>query len=134
MPKTTWGTAEAIEGNATLSLSDEGSATISGSSQLIVFGFAEIGGSRKMGPLWTTDCGGYQLDAGKPVTTSLTRSGSWQNGGPDASFYSAFFTDPQIQLTPGDWTITAESQFTEGPVCQGPQHTLTVSIQVHITS
>jgi hypothetical protein len=139
MPKATWGTTEALSGSATLSRSDAGTSdqgeAVSGSSSRIVFAYAEIGGGqRHVDPVWPADCLDWSLGGGKSATSTLTKSGGWQPGDPNASFSQAFLTDPQIHLPPGDWTISARAQFYEGSSCDGAAHDLSADVQVHVTA
>ena len=126
MPKTTWRATEAIDGTATLSLAGDGSVTISGSSALFGFAFASADGTRHIVPIWQADCVPRTLEPGKPLTTSLDRSGD--------GWTAAELSDPLLHLTPGDWTITAVSQFTDGSGCTAVPHNLTAGISIHVSA
>jgi hypothetical protein len=125
LPKTTWLTTEAVIGTATLWLSGEGSATISGSSALFGFAFDSADGRRHVVPVWQADCGSRTLEPGNPLTQPLAgKSGD--------GWATAELSDPLLHLTPGDWTITAVSQFSDGSGCATVPHNLTASIAVHV--
>ena len=126
MPKTTWRATETIEGEATLTLSGNDTVTISGSSALFGFAFASADGTRHIVPIWQADCGTRTLEPGKPLTTSLDRSGD--------GWTAAELSDRLLHLTPGDWTITAVAQFADGSGCAAVPHNLTAGISIHVSA
>lgn len=135
LPKDTWRTNEAIIGLATLSLVEGSEVDLSGGGGGLLrgFEFTEVNGTRHVEPVWTTECGRYRLEPGKPISSSITKSGGFISDQPEADFYREFFKDPAVRLPAGDWTITAIASFTEGLDCRGPSHTLRATILVHIT-
>ena len=134
LSKATWRTTEAIEGTATLSFSGTGSVTIwSSGSGPLNFGYVEVGGTRRMGPAWTADCVERQLSPTQPIISGLGKSGGFNGEDPNSSFYRSFFTDKDVHLSAGDWTITAIAEFMEG-TCGGPRDTLQAAVQVHVTA
>jgi hypothetical protein len=133
LPKSTWATSEAIEGTATLAFSGSGGVDFGSSGGGPVgFGYVEVGGTRRMGPAWTADCHLARLEAGNPIVHTLGKSGGFGGEDPNARFYESFFADPQIHLPAGDWDITAAAEFIEGQ-CDGPGHTLKVTLRIHVT-
>src|SRR5450759_545244 len=95
MPRTDWRASDAITGQATLSLigSDAVDFGASGSGP-IAFSFEEIGGSRSVGGHGTPDCRGYRLEAGKPVSSPLKKSGGYSGDAAPSDFNRWFMTDP----------------------------------------
>lgn len=135
LPRTTWAEGEAITGLATLELLGEGAAQLGGSgSGLFGFAFEEVGGRRKIEPAWTADCRAYQLDAGRPMTSTITKAGGFSADDPDAAFYEAFFRDPVLHLPAGTWRITAVASFIDGADCSGQSRDLRAPILVQVTA
>ncbi len=136
LPKDTWRADEAIDGLATLSLVEGTGMDLGGSGGggggLIGFGIDEVDGSRHMGPAFTADCAPYRLEAGKPMTSPIKKSGGFSAEDPNAAFYNGFFADPAVHLPPGDWTISAVASFVEGQGCSGQSHDMRASILVHV--
>jgi hypothetical protein len=132
LPKASFRTDEAITGHATLTLEPGPDAPVGGSGSLIGFGFAEVGGTRRMGPIDDLVCRFYTLTAGTPVTSDLVKSGGWTGEDPDASFYASFFHDTAIKLPAGDWDITASASFSDGNRCTNAPHDLKATVRVHI--
>lgn len=133
LPKDTWRADEAIAGVATLSLVDGTGVNLGGSgSGLIGFGIDEVDGSRHMEPVFTFDCAPYRLEAGKPMTSPIQKSGGYSEDEPNAEFYRSFFADPAVHLPPGDWKISAVASFVEGQGCSGQSHDMRASILVHV--
>ena len=134
LSKATWRTTEAIQGTATLSFRGTESVTIwSSGSGPLNFGYVEVGGTRRMGPGWTADCAERQLSPTQPIISGLGKSGGYSGDDPNSGFYRSFFTDKEVHLSAGDWTITAVAEFMEG-TCDGPRDTLQAAVQVHVTA
>ncbi len=132
LPRATWATTDAIDGTATLAYDGLGTVTIWGSgSGPLNFGYAEVGGSKKIEPAWTADCTNRQFSAGEPIVSALKKSGGWSGEDPDASFYESFFSEAAVHLPAGDWTITAVAEFTEGQ-CGGAHHAMQATVSIHI--
>src|SRR3954454_25100406 len=118
LPKDSWTTGEAIDGDAVLTVIGSGGVNVSGSGGgLIGFAFHEVGGKRRVDPTWSADCGPYRLDHG--ASTQIKKSGAFDPAEPDADFYGSFFADPQVHLPPGDWIISAVADFIEQAGCTG---------------
>ncbi len=133
LPKTVWSTNEAIQGEATLSLTTGMARDLGGSgSGLILFGFEEVAGTRVMPPAMTDDCQGYRIAPDAPLRRSLKKSGGgWPADDPDAAFYEAFRADPQIRLPPGQWRIRAIATFSDTGDC-GAAVTIDTSIDIRV--
>lgn len=134
LPRTDWHTSDSITGEATLSYLGSGGVGIGSSGGgPIGFLFDEAGGSRHMGGAWTSDLVMRQLDAGKPITSPIGKSGAFTGEDPNAAFYRSFFNDPLVHLPAGDWTISAIAEFETGSTTTPDQHSLRASILVHVT-
>ncbi|CAN5795639.1 hypothetical protein BH24CHL6_BH24CHL6_06510 [soil metagenome] len=134
LPSTSWRAGDSVEGQATLELLEGDSAVFSGSGGgPLGFEFVEIDGRRRMSPVWTGDCAVHQLDAASPLVSPITKSGGFSADDPDAQFYRDFFDRPDVQLTPGEWEISAVAVFREGHGCTGREHMLRASIRVDIS-
>jgi hypothetical protein len=134
LPKASWRADEAIDGRATLNVVNGGGVELGGSGGgLVGFGFAQVGGPRRVDPGWDSDCSAYRLEPGKPITSGIKKSGAFSDDQPDAGFYRAFLTDPVVRLPAGDWTISAVASFVEGKGCSGASRTMTTTVVVHVT-
>jgi hypothetical protein len=133
LPKATYADREEITGTATLVLEPGPDAVVGGSTELLTFGFAEVGGSRQMGPASDAVCAKHVLSAGNPLTSRIVKSGGYSDDMPDADFYVGFFADPAVRLPPGDWDITAYADLIDGKDCAGAQHNLNATVRVHVT-
>ena len=135
LPRTDWRASDAITGEATLSLIGSGSADFGSSgSGPIAFAFEEIGGSRLVYGHGTPDCRSYRLEAGKPVSSPIKKSGGYSADAPPSDFNRWFMTDPVVHLPAGDWTITAIADVWAG-ICPVPsERPLRAAILVHVTA
>ncbi|MBI2781204.1 MAG: hypothetical protein HYX55_05355 [Chloroflexi bacterium] len=123
----------AIAGAATLTLLAPGGATFSGSSTLVGFEFAEVGGkARHVVPVWDDVCAPHRLTTNTPIVVPIAKSGTVVEG-PDAAWYRTFLTDPLVHLPSGDWDITALAQFFDGQNCVGQKLDMRVTVRVHVT-
>jgi hypothetical protein len=133
LPRTTWSVDEEIHGEARLRLLQDGVIQLGGSSGgLIGYAFAEVGGRRQIEPAWTSDCAPHELAAGRPIVSSIVKSGGYSPDDPDADFYRRFLADPLVRLPAGDWEITAIASFIEGADCSGDSHALRATIRVRV--
>jgi len=134
LPKASYAAREEIIGGlATLGLEPGPDVVVGGSRDLLSFGFAEVNGTRQMGPASDSMCARHALSAASPLTSRIVKSGGWRDDMPDSDFYFGFFADPAIKLPPGDWDITAYADFVEGPGCSGETKALKATIRVHVT-
>jgi hypothetical protein len=132
--RTNWRTSDAITGQATLSYLGSGGVDIGSSGTgPLNFVFEEVGGTRHMGGAFTSDLVIRRLDAGKPITSPIMKSGGWNGDDPNAEFYRSWIEDPQLHLPAGDWTISAIAKFATGDFSAADQHSLQAQILIHVT-
>ena len=113
LPHLDWKANEPIIGTAILGFDGSALTTIYGSgSGVINFAYAEVGGTRKVDPVWTADCGPHALDPATPINEPLSKSGAIPNDGPDVAFLRSFLTGDGVRLPAGTWDITANAIFT----------------------
>jgi hypothetical protein len=94
-----WKADEPISGTAILSFDGSAPTTIYGSgASVLSSAYAEVGGARKVEPVWTADCGPHALDPATPISEALSRSGAIPNDGPEADFLRSFLTGPDVRL------------------------------------
>ena len=128
LPHLDWRSTDPISGTAILSETEPGHGSISGSSRLIEFSYAEVGGDRKVQPIWAADCAPHQLEPATPLTQPLGKSGAIEN-----DFSSAFLPGPDVKLPAGVWDITAIAWFNEGPACSHEEHRIEATVRVTVT-
>jgi hypothetical protein len=135
LPRTDSHTSDVITGEATLSLIGSGVADFGSSgSGPLAFAFDEVGGSRHVQGLMTPDCRSYRLEAGKPISSSIKKSGVYSGGAPPSDFGRWFMTDSVVHLSAGDWKITAIA-FVSSGICPGPDDiTLHAAVRVHVAA
>ena len=130
--RTTVHPTDSISGTANLTLLTPGSATVTGSSNLTLFEFTEVGGNgRDVVPIGPSDCAPQQVASREPLVTPIAKSGTVP-GGPDADWYKQFLADPAIRLPKGDWDITAIAGFFDGLGCSGARYDLQATVRVHV--
>jgi hypothetical protein len=136
LPQTDWHTTDSITGLATLSFLGAGGVDyVAWDDRPLYFSLEEIGGSRRVaGMILATSCAGHRLDAGQPISSPITKAGSYDMNGPDSDFYRSFFDDPLLHLSAGDWTITVVASFAEGPGCSDIPQMLKAAVLVHVTA
>lgn len=128
-----WKTDEPISGTAILGFDGSTPTTIFGSGASVLnFAYAEVGGTRKVDPVWAADCGPHALDPATPISEDLLKSGAIPNDGPDADFLRSFLTGPGIRLPAATWDITALAIFTEGVGCVGGGHSMNATARVTV--
>ena len=133
LPRADWRASDAIDGVATLSLASGDAIDLGGSGGgLLGFAFSEVNGTRHVEPVSTADCGPHRLEPGKPITSTIKKSGAFSADQPDADFYGSFFADPVVHLPAGDWDISAIATFAEGEGCRGKTHEMKATVRVHV--
>ena len=134
-PRTVWRTDEVIELGATLEyFGTPRETTLRGSgSGPVVFSLVELTGERRMGAAYTSDCATHVIGVDDPIVTPYQKSGGYSADEPDAAFWEAFFADPELHLPPGQWRVTAEALFDDGPDCTANPVQLSASIVLTIT-
>ncbi len=134
LPSTTFSTDDAIDGTAVFETLMDGTQEVGSSGGgLFSFGFAEVGGTRAIGPAMTSDCVRRVLQSGVPLSSGIVKSGGWGAQDPDADFYRGFFTDPIVRLPAGTWDITAYVDFVEGADCSGTPRALSSTVRVDVS-
>jgi len=128
-----WKADEPISGMAILSFDGPAPTTISGSSGSVInFAYSEVGGTRRVDPVWTADCGPHQLEPATPINADLSKSGATAPGWPNADFVRSFLAGPDVRLPAGTWDITAHAIFTEGEGCAGVRHSMTATVRITV--
>jgi hypothetical protein len=118
-----------ITGEAQLWIDSPTSTSVSGSGAgLIAFRFAN--GDVVIDPAWPASCRPYSIGADAPFSTAITKSGSYSDSDPQASFLRDFFSTSEIILPAGSWSITAIANVYEGPTCEPPVREITATIDV----
>ena len=131
VPRTDWSTNDSITGEAKLSYLGSGSVAVAG-SEFIQFEVDKAGGGISVVPVSDLVCTHDSLEAGKPITSQITKSAGWGPNDPNVGFLQSFFANPQVRLPAGDWTITAISTFSEGTECSQTPQTLRASVVIHV--
>lgn len=133
LPHLDWKASDAITGTAILSFAGSAPTTVYGSgSSVINFSYVEVGGTRRVDPVWTADCAPHSIDPATPINEPLGRSGAMPNDDPNAAFLRSFLTAPDTRLPVGTWDITALAIFTEGVACEGGPHSMTATMRVTV--
>jgi hypothetical protein len=127
---------DAIEGQATLRLVENGPGALSGSgSGLIWFSFREVGGEgRSLDPAGTADCAPYRIGLDKPIVSPVVASGGYFGDEPDAAPKKSLLDSSRLRLPTGTWEITAAAGFVDGANCEGESHAIPVTIRVVVTA
>jgi len=121
-----------IVGTATLSLLAPGGATITGPGTLFGFTFTEVGGShRHVEPVFDAVCAPHRVTSTNPLSSEILKSGAIVEG-PDAAWYRAFLTEPQVLLPTGDWDITVSTTFFDREGCAGQKVDVRTTLRVHV--
>ena len=80
LPHLDWKANEPISGTAILGFGGAAPTTIYGSGGSVInFAYAEVGGTRKVDPVWTADCGPHALDPATPINEGLSKSGAFDH-------------------------------------------------------
>jgi len=133
LAKPQWASDEPLTGTATLSLHGAGGTTIYGSGTVLNFAYAEVGGTRKVDPVWTANCAVHELDAGAPISMAVTKSGAASADDPQTAWLHSFIMAPDARLPPGTWDVTALAIFMEVEGCDGPGHSMEATVRVRVT-
>jgi hypothetical protein len=133
LPKTVWHASEAITGTATLTIHGVDSVVVTGSGSGIVgFRYHSAGGDKHADWIWTADCGRHTLTAASPLVISLSKTPAYSSDAAPTDFYRLFAMDPEIHLPAGEWVITALTQFSDGPMCDGIHYEMEAPITIHV--
>jgi hypothetical protein len=111
LPRLDWKAGESISGTAILSFDGSAPTTIYGSGAgVIAFGYTEVGGTRRLDPVWDADCGPHPLDPATPINAAPSN----------------------IRPPSGTWEITTLAHFTDGASCSGTNHSMRTSMRVTV--
>jgi hypothetical protein len=106
-----WKTGEPISATAILSFDGSGPSTIYGSgASVIAFGYAEVGGTRKVDPVWDADCDPHPVDPATPIDAAPSN----------------------IRPPSGTWDIITAAHFTDGASCSGTNYSMSTSVRVTV--
>jgi hypothetical protein len=133
LPRVEWKADEPLTGTAILSNDGTAPTKVYGSGSVLNFAYAEVGGTRKVEPVWTADCATHDLDPATPISAPLGKSGAASEGDPDTAWLHAFISAPDVRLPAGTWDVTALAIFTEGEGCDGPGHSMEATVRVTVT-
>jgi len=128
-----WKAGEPMEGSVILSFDGSAPTTIYGSGSVINFAYAEVGGTRKVEPVWTADCATHTLDPATPISEPLGKSGAASEGDPATAWLHSFILAPDVELPAGTWDVTALAYFSEGEGCSGGPHSMETTVRVTVT-
>jgi hypothetical protein len=133
-PKATWGTDEAIEVEATLKYlgADESVELWGSGGGLIGFGLDEVAGNYDMSPAFNADCAMHTISASEPITSPFVKSGGYSPDDPGAAYWEAFFADPELHLSQGEWVVSASASFDAGETCTANPTYMAVEINLTV--
>jgi hypothetical protein len=133
LPHLDWKTNEPISGTAILGFAGAAPTTIYGSGGSVInFAYAELGGTRKVDPVWTADCGPLALVPATPINEGLSKSGAFDQNSPEADFVRAFLSGPDVRLPAGTWDVTANAIFMEDAGCSGGGHSMNATVRITV--
>jgi hypothetical protein len=111
LPRLNWKADEPISGTAILSFDGSAPTTIYGSgASVVAFGYAEVGGTRKVDPEWDADCGPHPVDPATPINATLSN----------------------MRPPPGTWDIISVAHFTDGASCPGTKYSMSTSVRITV--
>lgn len=99
---------------------------------LIGFGIESDDPAIRISPAFTSDCAPWKFTRDEVVVYPFEKSGGFGEDEPLASFYRAYFADPELRLPAGTWRIFAGGGFYEGADCGDafPYHSLSASLTI----
>jgi hypothetical protein len=98
----------------------------------VVFGFEQLDGTLEMYPASGLMCGSLRtLEPGDQDGWAYNKSGSWDNGDPNAEFYRQYIADPLLRLPAGEYRVFAYLSFMNEH-CPGESVSVTSSIVIHV--
>jgi hypothetical protein len=124
-----------ITGQAALSLTVPGGATISGSGALFLFDFREIGGAgRHVAPVSDLSCAPHRVTSDTPSISPIVKTGAVIGpADPNAAFITEFLKGTAVHLPRGTWDITATASFHDAEACAGRELVLSATVRVHVS-
>ena len=134
-PRTTWAAGEPIQVAATLTyIGAAPAADVRGSGSGVVgFRIEQLDGPFDLGGAWTADCAQHQMTRGIATPVPFVKSGGWSGEDPMAAKFQAFFTDPELKLDPGTYTVSADLLAYIDDCVAGAEHKLTTSLTLTVT-
>lgn len=99
---------------------------------MFAFEYVQQGTDLAIRPTSPTLCSFGTLEADAPLTSSLSKSGHYDELDPNVEFYRQFFDDPELRLPPGVWRITAIVNYYDSDQCEGPRRTLRAALEIEI--
>lgn len=131
--RTTLRPGDSIEGEATLRLLEVGEVPLSTSgSGVFAFSFIEVAGlGRSAVWLRPGDCSSSSIASGAPITSAIRKSGAYGDG-PNSDFIAQFLKGSDVRLPVGEWDITANAAFTDGPACHGDDYSMDATVRVRV--
>lgn len=99
---------------------------------IVHFGWEQLGGDLRIGPIFRRSCQSTVLEAGAPITGAIAKElGNFGDREHD-EFWGEFFSDPEFTLPPGRYRVMARALFSVGE-CGGDQIGLHVPIVINVT-
>ena len=96
---------------------------------LVVVSLTQLDGPLQIAGGGSDDCVKYTIAPGAPMVKPYVKNGGWDEDGPNAAFYRAFFADPLLRLPRGTWRVIAMTEFSVGD-CPGPSHKLDAILEL----
>ena len=106
--------------------------TVGTSPDIVNFGVEEIGGNRRVDPVWRLDCTSVTYKQDQGVDYPFVKSGGYDPSDPKDAFVRQYMNDAngvQLRLPAGQWRIFATTDLMDG-TCPGAEHRLTASVTV----
>lgn len=111
---------------------DSGSITIYSGDPLVGFGLKDgkyFDGDYCVNDVLITT----QFKKGEPVKYGFVKSGGWSSDDPNAEFYNQFYSEKQLILPPGDYTITAAiNGFFNEDDYEGSKYSLSAMVNIRV--
>jgi len=97
----------------------------------LAFAVASADGRHETQPIWDMACARSTLTPGNPATAGYAKTGGYVPEESDYPWLSAFFSNESLVLEPGQWTISAIAEFSEGG-CGGTAHEIRASATIDV--
>ena len=109
------------------------SVLIGHASQVIGFAIASADGRHKTEPAWAQSCGQSELSGSAPASAAFSKSGGYWPEESDYPWLKAYFDNQSLVLDPGQWTITAVAEFSDG-TCGGRSHEIRAAATIDVVA
>ena len=133
LPRLDWKADEPISGTSTLTYRGPAPTNVYGSGSILNFAYAEVGGTRRVDPVWTADCATHAIGPATPISVELGKSGGVSDTDPNAPFLRSFLFSPDVRLPAGTWDVTALADFMQGGSCEGGAHAMKATVRLTVT-